>query len=85
MFRPNGEAFQPFALMGNQDGDEGEKRRDKLRAWTKEELQGEDTSLVSSFLFTAQQQPPDSTHIWLHPCWYTPYMEDKPIALLAGA
>lgn len=63
---------------------EGEKRRDQLRAWAKEELQGEDRSLISSFLFTTQQPPPDPKHMWLNPCWYTPFIDDKPVAILAG-
>lgn len=62
----------------------GEKQRDKLRAWTREELRGEERALVSSFLFTAQQPAPDPAHLWLARCWYTPYVEDKPVAMLAG-
>jgi Replication-relaxation len=62
---------------------EGERRRDKLREWARQELHDQDRTLVSSFLFTTQQQPPDPTHLWLNPCWYTPYMEDKPVAILA--
>lgn len=61
---------------------EGEKRRDKLRAWAKEELKEDDISLVATFLFTAQPQPPDA-RMWLSPCWYPVAMEAKPIALLA--
>lgn len=60
----------------------GEKHRDKLREWARQELHGQNRSLVSSFLFTAQSQPPDPQHIWLNPCWYTPYMDDKPVAIL---
>ncbi|SRR5579875_223257 len=62
---------------------EGEKRREQLRAWTSEELQGEAQSLAASFLFTAQLRPPDPMHVWLTPCWYPVAMEAKPIALLA--
>jgi hypothetical protein len=62
----------------------GEKHRDKLRKWAMSELQGQSRKLISSFLFTAQQQPPDPLHIWLNPCWYTPFMEDKPVAILGG-
>jgi hypothetical protein len=61
----------------------GERRRDKLREWALRELQGEGRRLASGFLFTAQQQPPDSQHMWLNPCWYTPFMDDKPVAMLA--
>ncbi len=63
---------------------EGEKRRDKLRAWAKEELKDEDTSLVATFLFTTQLQPPDPACIWSHPCWYSPFMEAKPASMLGG-
>jgi hypothetical protein len=62
---------------------EGEKRREQMREWAKQELEGEPSALGATFLFTAQPQPPDPRHIWLNPCWYTPYMEDKPVALLA--
>lgn len=62
---------------------EGEKRREQLRGWIREELHGEDRSLVSCFLCSAQPQPPDA-RVWLFPCFYTPFVEDKPIALLGG-
>ncbi|HLG76371.1 MAG TPA: hypothetical protein VKX46_08145, partial [Ktedonobacteraceae bacterium] len=60
----------------------GEKQGDKLRAWAREELRGEDRSLTSCFLFTSRLCAPDPTHLWLAPCWYTPYMEDKPVMIL---
>ncbi len=60
----------------------GERRRDKLREWARQELRGQDKALISRFLFTTQQQPPDPQHLWLNPCWYTPYMDDKPVAIL---
>lgn len=63
---------------------EGERERDKLRTWAMHELQGAGRELLSSFLFTAQKQPPDPQHLWLNPCWYTPFVEDKPVAILAG-
>lgn len=63
---------------------EGEKRRDELRAWAKEELKDEDISFAATFLFTTQLQPPDPTHIWFHPCWYSPFTEAKPVSLLGG-
>ncbi len=61
---------------------EGEKRRDKIREWARQELEGESKTLASSFLFTNQPQPPDPKYLWLEPCWYTPDGE-QPIALLA--
>ena len=62
----------------------GEKRRDKLREWTKQELEGEPKHLAAYFMFTAQLQPPEPRRLWLEPCWYTSDMEDEPIALLTG-
>ena len=58
---------------------EGEKRRDKLRQWVEKEVP---KSIGSHFLFTTQQQQPDPQHIWLNQCWYTPYMDAKPVAML---
>jgi hypothetical protein len=63
---------------------EGERRRDELRAWTRQELHSQNKSLATNFLFTTQQQPPDPKHMWLNPCWYTPFMDAKPVAILAG-
>ncbi len=63
---------------------EGEKRRDKICEWARQELEGESKALYQNFLFTAQPQPPDPKHLWLEPCWYAPYTEDKPVALLGG-
>ena len=64
---------------------EGERRRDKLREWARQELHSQDKPLAAKFLFTTQQQPPDPKHMWLDSCWYTAYMDDKPVAILAGA
>jgi hypothetical protein len=64
---------------------QGKRRRDELRAWARQELHSQDRSLATSFLFTTQQQPPDPKHLWLNPCWYTAYMDDKPVSILAGA
>jgi hypothetical protein len=50
----------------------------------RQELNGQSRSLVSSFLFTIQQQPPDPQHIWLNHRWYTLYVDDKPVAILGG-
>jgi hypothetical protein len=61
---------------------EGERERDKLRAWAMRELQGAGREVISSFLFTAQSKAPDSQRMWLNPCWYTPFMEDKPVTIL---
>lgn len=60
---------------------EGERRRNKLREWARQELHGKDRSLASSFLFTAQPQPPDPQHMWLNPCWW-PCVDSKPVAIL---
>ena len=62
----------------------GEKHRDKLREWARQELRSQDREIASSFRFTTQQQLPDSQHIWLNPCWYTPHLDDKPVAILGG-
>lgn len=61
----------------------GEKRRDKLRAWTLEELRGSNRAIVESFLFTTQPQPPAPT-VWLSPCWYTPLADSQPVAIIGG-
>jgi hypothetical protein len=63
---------------------EGEKRRDKLREWAKEQLHHEDRSLATSFLFATTVQPPVPAHLWLSPCFYTVAMEDEPVTLLGG-
>ncbi|HEU5378099.1 MAG TPA: replication-relaxation family protein [Ktedonobacteraceae bacterium] len=62
---------------------EGARRRDQLRTWIYEEIRHEARSIGESFLFSTQPQPPDA-HIWLSPCFYTPFVEDKPVALLGG-
>ncbi len=64
---------------------EGEQRRDELRKWAQQELCSQDRLLTKSFLFSTQQQPPDPKHMWLNSCWYTPYTDDKPVAILVGA
>jgi hypothetical protein len=63
---------------------EGERRRDKLREWARQELEDEPKDLQQCFLFTNQPQPPDPKHLWLSPCWHTCHMEDKPVAILGG-
>ena len=63
---------------------EGERERDKLRTWAMRELQGASRELISSFLFTAQSKAPDSQHMWLDRCWYMPFIDDKPVAILGG-
>lgn len=65
----------------------GEKRREQMREWTRQELaaSGELKSLGRVFCFTSLRHPFDLYHLWLEPCWYTPYEEDQPIALLANA
>jgi hypothetical protein len=62
---------------------EGERRRDQLRIWIREELVGEHRALASCFLCANQPQPPDA-RVWLSPCWYSPFVEDKPVAILGG-
>ena len=63
----------------------GEKRREQLREWACQELAltNEPRGLGMTFCFTSQVKPLDSHHLWLEPCWYTPYGEDQPLALLA--
>lgn len=55
--------------------------QDKLRTWAMRKPQGPSRELISSFLFTAQQKAPDTRHTWINPC----YIDDKPMAILAGA
>lgn len=62
---------------------EGDKRRDQLRGWIREELHNEERSIAASFLFVTQPQPPEA-HVWLSPCFYTPLVEDQPVAILGG-
>lgn len=59
----------------------GERRRDQMRAWTREELEHEAETISERFLFTAQQTPVDA-RLWLAPCWYSMFMEAQPVALL---
>jgi hypothetical protein len=62
----------------------GEKRREQLREWTYQELAStnEPPAIGMAFCFTSQLKPLDPHHLWLEPCWYTPYEEDQPFALL---
>ncbi len=62
----------------------GEKRREQMRAWTRQELKESGTmAYAPAFLFTSSCRPPDPYQLWLHPCWYTPD-SDQPSSLLAG-
>lgn len=66
---------------------EGERRREQMREWTRQELAAanEPKSTGMAFCFASLPKTPcDVYHLWLEPCWYTPYEEDQPIALLAG-
>jgi hypothetical protein len=62
----------------------GDQRRDRMREVVRQELGSDLKTLGHLFVFTSQQQPPDPKHLWLNPCWYTPFMDDKPVAILAG-
>jgi hypothetical protein len=61
----------------------GEQRRDRMREVVRQELGSDLKTLGHLFVFTSQPQPPEPTHIWLDPCWYTPD-SDQPMSLLAG-
>lgn len=63
---------------------EGEKRQEQMREWTRQELAAtsEPMSIGLAFCFTSQAQPLDPKHLWLGPCWYAPYAEHQPLALL---
>ncbi len=66
---------------------EGERRREQMREWTRQELAEtkELRAIGSAFCFTSLPKIPfDVYHLWLEDCWYTPYEADQPIALLAG-
>jgi hypothetical protein len=65
---------------------EGEKRRERMREWTRQELDvtHEPRTNGLAFCFTSLPRSFDLYHLWLEPCWYTPYEEDQPIALLTG-
>lgn len=65
---------------------EGERRREQMREWTRQELAStnEPRSIGSAFCFTSLHTPFDLYHLWLEACWYTPYEEDQPLALLAS-
>ena len=60
---------------------QGEGRREELRGWIREELRSEDRAVVSSFLVATWQQPPEA-RVWCLPCFYTPFVEAKPVAVL---
>ena len=63
---------------------EGERRREKMRDWTRQELATTHKSRAvgSAFCFTSQAKPLEPRHLWLNPCWYSPYEEDRPLSLL---
>lgn len=65
---------------------EGELRREQMRDWTRRELTvtNEPKSIRMVFCFASMSQPLDPQHLWLEPCWYTPYDEDQPLTLLTG-
>jgi hypothetical protein len=64
---------------------EGEKRREQMREWTRQELAetNEPRAIGMAFCFTSLSQPLDPKHLWLGPCWYTSEEEVQPIPLLA--
>ena len=63
----------------------GEKRREELRAWARKELA--DTSeqrwLSNLFLFCALPAELEPQKLFLAPCWFAPFADDKPLSLLA--
>ncbi len=63
----------------------GEKRREELRAWARKELA--DTSeqrwLSNLFLFCALPDELEPQQLFLAPCWFAPFADDKPLSLLA--
>jgi len=63
----------------------GEKRREELRAWARKELA--DTSeqrwLSNLFLFCALPDDLEPQQLFLAPCWFAPFADDKPLSLLA--
>lgn len=60
---------------------QGADRREELRGWIREELTHEDRSVVSSFLCATWPEPPEA-RVWLSPCFYPPFVEAKPVAVL---
>jgi Replication-relaxation len=65
---------------------EGEKRREQMREWTRQELAetNEPRAIGMTFCFASLTQPLEPRHLWLEPCWLAAYEEIRPIALLAA-
>jgi hypothetical protein len=63
----------------------GMKRREELRSWARKELAAtsEQRWLSNLFLFSALPDDLEPKQLFLAPCWYVPFEDDKPIALLA--
>jgi hypothetical protein len=59
----------------------GNQRVEKMRAWTRAELQGEPASVRQAFCF-ANFTPPITPAIWLSNEWRTP--DDEALTLLAA-
>lgn len=62
----------------------GAHRLEKMREWTKAELESthEPVSVGNTFLFAAFGRPLEPEQAWLKPCWYTPYNQ-PPLPLLS--
>ncbi len=63
----------------------GEKRREELRAWARKELANtsEQRWLSNLFLFCALPDELEPQQLFLAPCWFAPFADDKPLSLLA--
>ncbi len=64
----------------------GEKRREEMRSWARKEFA--DTSeqrwLSNLFLFCDLPKELEPQRLFIEPCWYTPFEDNKPVSLLAG-
>jgi hypothetical protein len=63
----------------------GEKRREELRAWARKEIadSSEQRWLSNLFLFCALPDELEPQQLFLTPCWFAPFADDKPLTLLA--
>jgi hypothetical protein len=64
----------------------GVKRRDELRSWTRKELAdtNEQRWLSNLFLFCGLPDDLEPRPLFLTRCWFVPFEDDKPRALLVG-
>ncbi len=74
----------PTITFAYANSEGGVKRREELRAWARKELA--DTSeqrwLSDLFLFCDLPHVLEPKQLFLAPCWYTPFADDKPLSLL---